>query len=84
MQGVYILYNQNTVVYVGQSNCIEKRLLQHTDKIYDKVSTIECTEEKGRLAIETALINQHRPKYNGKRGQPKKEPTIVIRVQRVD
>lgn len=66
--GVYFLFQENELVYIGEGwNCF-LRVAEHTRKDSDRVFThwnfvpIESKEE--RKALERELRKQHRPKFN--------------------
>jgi hypothetical protein len=61
---VYLLLQNNEVVYVGQTNSVGSRVSSHSrDKEFDRVSAIPVSKEQ-RLALESALIRILKPKYN--------------------
>jgi len=61
--GVYFLIQNNEIVYVGQSKNISSRVTQHTDKLFDSIMYIECSENK-LYDIEKFYIIACNPKYN--------------------
>lgn len=64
ISGVYLLYNEKKIVYVGQSINIISRVLTHK---YDKGKTFnrfEIIETDDRIKLEKELINLILPKYN--------------------
>ncbi|MCK4329382.1 GIY-YIG nuclease family protein [candidate division WOR-3 bacterium] len=71
--GVYILYDKNEMVYIGQSKHIEYRIAEHaviTDKHHGKIEfdsysifKIDGSKED-REAVEVVLIKMCKPKYN--------------------
>ena len=61
---VYILYNEDVIVYVGQSKNIYNRLNQHIrDKEFDRVRYLHCREDR-KLYWEKVLIDRYKPIYN--------------------
>lgn len=61
---VYLLFDGEEIVYVGQSTVVGSRLASHAkNKKFTHVSVIK-TAEPHRLALESALINIVAPKYN--------------------
>ena len=65
LSGIYLLLDSaDTVIYVGQSRNIEKRLLNHRKKpwAYFKYITSDDSSEMGQ--IESELIKQYQPFYN--------------------
>ena len=71
--GVYFLYDQGELVYVGQSNDIYRRISEHshgrvkpgqTIKQFDEWKYIQCDDEELRCAVEYAFISYSHPKYN--------------------
>lgn len=66
-QGVYLLFDDGKVVYVGQTNDIFRRISEHSrdgSKAFDNFKYLECDDEKTRLMIEYHLIQRYKPKYN--------------------
>ena len=60
---IYFLLDQEEVVYVGQSRLGVCRPFQHTTKIFDSVSVLECKEEELDF-LESKFILKYKPKYN--------------------
>ena len=64
-QGVYFLYNNRQLVYVGQTNDILRRISEHSkSKRFDDWRYVECDNETTREALECLLIYMLKPKYN--------------------
>lgn len=66
--GVYFLFNENELVYIGKGwNCL-LRVAEHTRKDSDKKFTswnyIRIDDEKEYNRIEKELIKEYNPKYN--------------------
>jgi excinuclease UvrABC nuclease subunit len=66
--GVYFLFSDDELVYVGQGwNCL-LRVAEHTrkesDKIFNKWNFIQIDDEKERKELEFQLRKQLKPKYN--------------------
>lgn len=64
MSWVYILYDKEEVVYVGQSNNIFLRMNWHRDKEYDSIRFFPHQTKDGRMKHERNLISKLKPKYN--------------------
>ena len=65
--GLYILFRESTIVYIGQSGDIRERLRTHRKegkKIFDRVTHCFCDDLSERLRLEGILILLHTPKYN--------------------
>lgn len=64
--GIYILYNESGIVYVGKSSiCIKNRVAAHNhDKKFDKVEIFEITSKADMNVAELYLISRYSPKYN--------------------
>jgi excinuclease UvrABC nuclease subunit len=62
--GVYFLFKENELIYIGKSTNIYTRLGGHKDKKFDRVTAVEC-DEANLGAIEYALIAAYQPKLNG-------------------
>lgn len=68
--GVYFLFNNNDLVYVGESEDIHRRVGQHRkDKEYDSYSFILQEDPHLRKRIEKAYIEQLNPLYNKRSGE---------------
>lgn len=66
VSGVYILYENNIIVYIGQSTNIVQRVNKHRSDnrfCFDKVLVHWCTSDE-LDTLEFKYINQHRPKFN--------------------
>lgn len=64
--GVYFLFYQDILVYVGQSVDIDSRLLSHfTTKAFDRYSYIVLSEDE-LDDVENYYINKYKPIYNSK------------------
>lgn len=64
LAGVYILYNQNEVIYVGQSENVVGRVMAHQDKQFDFYKVIPIRTKKDREYLERILIEFFFPIYN--------------------
>jgi hypothetical protein len=62
-RGIYYLYKNNKVVYIGQSNFCEKRIFQHIKKDFDEYEIIENKSEDLN-EIEALEILNNKPIYN--------------------
>ena len=60
---IYILFNNDDIVYVGQTTNGIRRILQHGDKIFDKFAFIEKLLEELEY-WEDYYIMKYQPKYN--------------------
>lgn len=66
VSGIYFLYEDEKLVYIGQSIHIHKRVLDHYSegkKFFNRVFFIRV-EQNSLLKIESELIKEFRPKYN--------------------
>lgn len=63
---VYRLWEGSTLVYVGQTNNLARRISQHQeDKVFDSFDIYTHIDNiEIRLATEKRLIERFRPKYN--------------------
>jgi excinuclease UvrABC nuclease subunit len=66
--GVYFLFHDEELVYVGKSwNCL-LRVAEHTrketNKVFDSWSYYPTDYDEDLLELEKELIGLHRPKYN--------------------
>ena len=71
LSGIYFLYNRDKLVYVGQSDCIIRRIGEHfADKEFDNFKYISeetfywLYEYPFRKYFERKLIKFFNPKYN--------------------
>lgn len=66
--GVYFLYDNDNLVYIGQSVHIKLRIITHmreNKKKFNKCFFIKVSKEK-LFEVETTLINKYKPIYNQK------------------
>ena len=71
---LYFLFNKNKLVYIGQTNNINKRLVDHkrkdnsytgtNKKIFDRYYAISSISDKITKKWEKILIKKLKPKYN--------------------
>ena len=67
LKGIYLLYLDTKIVYVGKSNsCMARRTHhhQHTGKLFDTVEFYEVTNAPDIDVLEIYLINKYTPIYN--------------------
>jgi len=69
IEGIYLLYNRDELVYIGYSTCITTRIGTHykdKDKIFTNydVLVLDDLESDEYLQKEKDLIQLHKPKYN--------------------
>jgi len=76
LEGIYILYLGNEIVYIGQTNIVGKRIGEHMNgyskgyknldhrMYFNRVLFWPCANEAKRLSIETALIKKYNPEHN--------------------
>jgi excinuclease UvrABC nuclease subunit len=63
--GVYFLYDNNELVYIGVSQDIAVRLASHRHtKEFNQVKIIEEQDHLKALKIESYFIYKYKPKYN--------------------
>lgn len=71
--GVYLLYDKDELVYVGQTNDVYRRISEHSSgrvkpgqeiKQFSDWRYIDCDDEDLRTDIEYLLITLTNPKYN--------------------
>jgi len=78
MTGIYFLIFNGSVVYVGQSVQLEKRIKCHKDKEHDSIRIIEC--ESNKLSIyESRWIKMFMPKYNVHMNRKKSQHSINLK-----
>lgn len=67
VMGVYLLRREQSVVYVGQSQNVYKRIVQHMERApfnFDSFSFMECVNSDERMQLEAKLINDMEPIEN--------------------
>lgn len=60
---IYLLYQQNVVIYVGQTTNLLHRIKEHRRKQYDKVMVVWCAESQMDI-LEGYYIDKYKPKLN--------------------
>lgn len=78
--GVYFLYNNDELVYIGQAYNLSRRILDHMNdgtKVFNKVR-YNLVPVESLNDVETVLISSLKPKYNMARtiGNEKKEEAV--------
>lgn len=64
-RGIYFLFNKGDLVYIGQSEFIEKRIFDHVgSKNFDSWNYIEYSKETSLNEIEADFILKYKPFYN--------------------
>jgi hypothetical protein len=64
---IYMLYKNDKIVYIGQTECLARRIAEHlqTDKEFDSFVVHSFIDDQYiRLKKEEILIRKHKPKYN--------------------
>lgn len=65
LQGIYRLYKDEKIVYIGQSNDINNRIEEHKrDKIFDSYDYCEINSKSDRSIYELYYIAKYKPLYN--------------------
>lgn len=71
LKGVYFLFQNDTVVYIGKSNDIYRRIYEHSSgrakgpkKDFDSWEYVKFDDEESMARFESACIHAFRPKYN--------------------
>ena len=63
--GVYFLFNNDNLIYIGKSINIFRRLNDHIkDKYFDNYSFIKCNTEQEADKLELEMIIKYKPKLN--------------------
>ena len=78
--GLYALYKQNKIVYIGKSDYISNRVKQHADKDFDTTKSIIFKKEVDLLLYESYLITKYKPLYNKAELKSSKDFTSVIDI----
>lgn len=63
---VYFLKDKGDIVYIGSTNYPHQRVKAHTnsDKVFDDVSIMSCSNDEEKVSLERNLIRKHLPLYN--------------------
>jgi predicted GIY-YIG superfamily endonuclease len=61
---VYLLHQNDVVVYVGKSKNVNTRLRQHEDKTHDKIKLCQVETEEEVDKLENHMIFELQPKHN--------------------
>jgi len=66
---VYLLWGEDSPIYVGLSIRLHTRLSQHMAdpekrSLTRRIEVIECVDEAEMRAVEDRLIHQYRPRFN--------------------
>lgn len=64
---IYMLYKGDKIVYIGQTECLARRIAEHfqSDKDFDSFVVHGFIQDSYiRLKKEEILIRKHKPKYN--------------------
>ena len=65
LSGLYRLYLEDDLLYIGKSRCIKKRIKQHSyNKEFNFFDFIEIKNESNKNLLEVYLIDKYKPKYN--------------------
>ena len=76
---VYLLYDAQTLVYVGQSKTPQRRVLQHRgDKTFTAFKILRCLPDR-RKYWEDVLIRRFRPKYNKQVSNGSRKPAKNVK-----
>ena len=79
MKGIYILYENDTIVYIGKSNhnMLNRIRTHNIDKYFNKCEMYNIDNEADISILELYMINKHKPIYN-KDGKSVDMTTICI------
>jgi len=65
LSGIYRLYNDNDIVYIGKSINIKNRIKEHIkDKIFNKFDFAITNNESDKILYEIYYIDKFKPVYN--------------------
>lgn len=65
--GIYFLFNEDEIVYIGQSVAVHTRIHKHVIegiKVFDSFTIVEMPDYNQRLLREKQLIETFKPKHN--------------------
>lgn len=87
-KGIYFLYDNDTIVYIGKSKNLASRILAHTDdgvKIFNSYKILIIPKNENLTMIEKFYIEKYKPKYNKNcnidyKMQKKSKIKIVINI----
>ncbi len=66
---VYVLTQNNKILYIGSAKCLRKRLGTHSVYLRDSHTVYYHKEVDNRFKLETLLIKECKPLLNGKVGR---------------
>jgi len=75
--GVYFLLDGDKIVYVGQSVNVYSRIVNHTDKRFDRYAVISCPVDSLDI-LESLYIHCIQPRLNGNRTNDSKCAPITL------
>lgn len=75
--GVYFLFREGVVVYIGESTNVLKRIGEHEDKSFDEYSYVKTPKNKLKVE-EKKYIKMYSPLYNITHNSKEITPLIVI------
>ena len=80
ISGVYFLFKQGALIYIGQSTDIESRIVQHRkDKVFDTYC-YKRVKQPRLIDVEKACIKHYNPPLNGTHA----DKSLVIRNHDID
>jgi hypothetical protein len=64
-EGIYFLYKNESLVYIGISQDIVGRIKNHmcSDKVFDNYKYLELKKNEAKI-YERVLLNKYKPEYN--------------------
>ncbi len=83
MCGVYVLYRNAEVIYVGQSIDVLGRIAQHYLRMKFDCVKVHCCAPDKLLSIESELITLYQPKHNKAGKAPPMTPAMEAVVRRL-
>jgi excinuclease UvrABC nuclease subunit len=63
-QGVYLVYKNTEVIYIGQSKNLNKRIKRFRKEYFDYIGFLFTYNDEARKGLEKKLISKYRPKDN--------------------
>ena len=84
--GLYTLYQDDEIVYIGKSITMISRLGTHVSddtKIFNKIEVYEIESELDMLVAEVFLIATHQPKYNKDIISRDVEDTVSLKIPNI-
>jgi excinuclease UvrABC nuclease subunit len=79
--GVYVLWSDCRVIYIGQSRDVPGRLIEHTSKSFDRIQVVALDDEDKRAILELWLIATIKPELNLQKTDIKSVKRAILKLR---